>query len=126
MNNDDPKTKYVYCNRASMGIVVIVAGALFLLRNFGIPLPFESLHNWWALFILLGAAPSLSFAFYRLRTTGRVDAAVLHSLMSAAAVITVALFFLLELSWRLWWPLFVIYGGLWMIVKEDRRRHPGA
>ena len=33
----------------------------------------------------------------------------------------VALFFLLDLSWELWWPLFVIYGGLWMLVKGGRR-----
>ena len=28
--------------------------------------------------------------------------------------------FLLELSWRQWWPVFVIYGGLCMLTRGSR------
>ena len=105
-----------------MGLAAVAVGVVFLLRNFGIPLPFMQLHNWWALFILVGAVPSLGYAIQRYRTTGKVDQSVLHCLLSAAAVVMVALFFLLYLSWELWWPLFVIYGGLWMLVKGGRRQ----
>jgi hypothetical protein len=111
----------MYWSRAAMGLVIIAVGVVFLLRNFGISLPFMQLHNWWALFILLGAVPSLGYAIQRYRSAGKVDGLVLHSLLSATAVIMVALFFLLDLSWELWWPLFVIYGGLWMLVKGGRR-----
>jgi hypothetical protein len=111
----------MYWSRAAMGLVVIAVGVVFLLRNFGISLPFMQLHNWWALFILVGAVPSLGYALQRYRATGKVDQGVLHCLLSAVAVIMVALFFLLDLSWELWWPLFVIYGGLWMLVKGRRR-----
>jgi hypothetical protein len=116
------KTEHMYWSRAAMGLVVVAVGVVFLLRNFGIPLPFMQLHNWWALFILLGAVPSLGYAIQRYRAVGKVDGRVLHSLLSAAVVIMVALFFLLDLSWELWWPLFVIYGGLWMLVKDGRKR----
>ena len=116
------KPEHMYWNRAAMGLVVIAVGVVFLLQNFGISLPFMRLHNWWALFILLGAVPSLSYAIQRYRAVGKVDNRVLHSLLSAAVVVMVALFFLLELSWRQWWPLFVIYGGLWMLVKDGRKR----
>jgi len=34
------------------------------------------------------------------------------------AVITVALVFLLNLSWNRWWPLFIVYGGLWMLANN--------
>lgn len=116
------KNEHMYWSRAGMGLVVIVVGVVFLLQNFGISLPFMQLHNWWALFILVGAVPSLAYAFQRYKSTGRADARVLHSLLSALAVIMVAVFFLLELSWELWWPLFVVYGGLWMLVKSGGDR----
>lgn len=123
MNNTGADAKSLHCHpsRIVLGFVVVILGVLFLLQNFGVPLPFQSLQNWWALFILLGAVPPLSYAVARLQRTRRVDAGVLHGLMSAAVVVMVALIFLLDLSWDRWWPLFVIYGGLWMMVKGERR-----
>lgn len=68
--------------------------------------------------ILIGALPSLSCAVERYRRVGRVDGKVLHSLLSALAVAMIALMFILQLSWAQWWPLFVIYGGLTMMLRE--------
>ena len=73
------------------------------------------------MFILIGAVGPLSYAVDRYRSQKKFDGVVLHSLISAAAIITVALFFLLELSWNLWWPLFVVYGGLWMLANHWKR-----
>ncbi|MGA9853754.1 MAG: hypothetical protein WBR29_00555 [Gammaproteobacteria bacterium] len=39
----------------------------------------------------------------------------------SAAIVTVALFFLLELDWNRWWPLFIVFGGLWMLANEWQR-----
>ena len=119
------KGEHMYWSRAAMGLVVIAVGVLFLLKNFGIALPFMQLHNWWALFILLGAVPSLGLAAQRYQRVGRVDMIVLHSLLSAACVILVASFFLFDLDWEMWWPLFVIYGGLWVLLG-GKRRYRGA
>lgn len=118
--------EHMYWSRAATGLVVILVGVLFLLRNLGISLPFMQLHNWWALFILLGAIPSLAYALQRYRSVGRADYRVLHSLLTAAAVVMVAVLFLLDLSWERWWPLFVIYGGLWMFVRGGRRGDAGT
>ena len=123
METPDDKTIHLSWSRVASGLVVVLVGVLFLLRNFGIPLPFMALHNWWALFILLGAVPSLAVAFQRCHRTGRVDRLVLHALLSAAAVILVAVFFLLDLDWSRWWPLFVIYGGLWVLLGGKRRHY---
>jgi lipoprotein signal peptidase len=109
------------CGGLVAGLIVIAIGVLFLLDNFGISFGFMEYHNWWALFILIGAAGPLSYAVQRYRRQGRVDGAVLHSLVSAAAVVTVALMFLLDLSWNLWWPLFIIFGGLWMLANNWKR-----
>lgn len=115
------KNGHMYWSRAATGLVVVLVGVLFLLRNLGVALPFLQLHNWWALFILLGAVPSLAYAAQRYRSSGRVDQGVLHALLTAAAVAMVAVLFLLDLEWERWWPLFVIYGGLWMLVRGGRR-----
>lgn|SRR5487761_46124 len=99
-------------------LIVIAFGVFILLRNFGITLPFMEYHNWWALFILIGAVGPLSYAVRRYRQQQKFDGVVLHSLVSAVAVITVALVFLLNLSWNRWWPLFIVYGGLWMLANN--------
>lgn len=106
----------------TMGLVIVIIGFVFLLRNLGVPLPFIGLHNWWALFILAAAVPMLVQAADRYRRAGRVDRLVLHALLSAAAVILVAVMFLLDLDWAKWWPLFVIYGGVWTMAGVGRRR----
>ncbi|HEY3859230.1 MAG TPA: hypothetical protein VGM47_06425 [Gammaproteobacteria bacterium] len=106
----------------AMGLVVVAVGLVFLLRNLGIPLPFVGLHNWWALFILVGAVPLLAQAAESYRKAGRVDQKTLHALLSAASILLVAAFFLLDLDWAVWWPLFVIYGGLRMLAGVGKKR----
>lgn len=103
------------------GLIVIGIGVVFLLNNFGISFGFMEYHNWWALFILIGAAGPLTCAVQRYRAHGRMDGVILHSLVSAATIVAVALMFLLDLSWNLWWPLFVIFGGLWMLANNWKR-----
>lgn len=103
-------------------LLVIALGVFFLLGNLGIEVPLFNHANWWAWFILIGAAWPLFDAVERYRETGVIDGEVLHSLFTAAAVVMVALMFLLQLSWQQWWPVFVIYGGLCMLVRDSRRR----
>ena len=103
-------------------LMVIAFGVFFLLGNLGIDIPLFRTANWWAWFILIGAAWPLFDASERYRSVGTMDGEVLHSLLTAAAIVMVALMFLLALSWHQWWPVFVIYGGLCMLVRGPRRR----
>lgn len=103
-------------------VLVIAVGVLFLCVTLGVKFPFLNWANWWAWFILIGAAWPLSEAWERYRATGTLDDAVWHSLLHALAVVMVAGIFILGLSWAIWWPLFVIYGGLHMLVRDPRRR----
>jgi drug/metabolite transporter (DMT)-like permease len=57
----------------------------------------------------------------RYRSTGTVDGEVLRSLLTAAVIVMVALIFILGLSWQQWWPVFIIYGGLCMLLRDPRR-----
>lgn len=99
------------------GLAFIVIGVLFLLNNFGLQFGFMTYRNWWALFILIGAVGPLVHAVQRYQRQGRFDGRVLHSLVSAAAIITIAAIFLLDLAWDRWWPVFIIFGGLWTVSR---------
>jgi uncharacterized membrane protein len=99
---------------------VIGIGALFLLRNLGVKIPFLDTRNWWAWFILIGAVAPLAHAFELYRANGRFDGAVVHHLFVGAAIVTVATLFILDLSWQMWWPLFMILGGIAMLGRGGR------
>jgi len=102
-------------------LLVIAFGVLFLLGNLGIHLAFFDQQDWWAWLILLAALGPLSGAVERYRMVGAIDGVVLHALLTAAAIVMVAVMFILQLSWQQWWPLFVIYGGLCMLTRSWRR-----
>ena len=100
---------------------VIGLGVAFLLNNLGVRVPFLDIHNWWAWVILVGALAPLEHAWRLYRERGSVDGAVIHHLFAAAAIVAVAGMFILDLSWGLWWPLFLIFGGLSMLFRDRHR-----
>lgn len=121
MSVEEAKTSYRYRRQVVPGLIVIAVGVFFLLGNLDISLPFFDYANWWAWFILFAAAWPLYDAMERYRSAGSVDAYVLHRLLNAAAIVLVAMMFILQLNWGQWWPLFVIYGGACMLVRDPRR-----
>lgn len=102
------------------GLVIVAIGVYLLLHNFGVafPFPFLFMHNWWALFILIAAVGPLTQAIHAYRLRGRVDIHVARPALSALIIVTIALMFLFDVSWNRWWPVFVIYGGLWIVFRE--------
>ncbi len=103
------------------GLIVIAVGLVFLADNFGIDLPFFGWHNWWAMFILIGAVAPAGRAIDRYRSVGALDGQVVHALLSALAIVVVALIFLLDASFATWWPVFLVIGGLSMLVPGGKR-----
>lgn len=101
-----------------IGLAVVIIGGLLLARNLGFELFFLDFHNWWAFFILLAAIGPLQLA-YRCYQREGVGAAMLNALVSAGAIIFVALVFLLGLSFGTWWPVFIIIGGLYMMTGRN-------
>jgi len=126
MNEHDHGQPRRYRRSLVPALVVIAIGAFFLLDNLGFHFSLPYLRRWWAWLILVGTLVPLSTAFQRWREVGRADAAVLHSLLSAAGIAMVAAMFLIPLSWATWWPVFVIYGGLHMLIRSDRRNGDSA
>lgn len=129
MSESNAATRNPDCARQSRagnvftGLIVIAVGLAFLAANFGIDLPFFGWHNWWALFILIGAVAPASRAFDRYRDVGTIDAQVAHALLSALAIVTIALIFLLDASFGVWWPVFLVIGGLSMLTSGGKRRN---
>ena len=107
-------------------VAIIAIGVLFLANNLGYPLAWFDHGNWWAVIILLAAFAPLTRAWEAYHARGRFDAEVAYCLLSATAVVLVACMFLFELDWGVWWPLFVILGGLYTLVPHRHRRHDGC
>lgn len=122
MTPSDPTNARSSRSRVIPALLVIAIGVFFLLDNLAINLPFFDIENWWAWIILFAAALPLTDAVSRYRSVGTFDREVAHSLLSATAIVMVALMFILELSWHQWWPVFVIYGGLCMLIRGPRNR----
>jgi len=119
---NSPSQRRSRVGEIATGVIVILVGLVFLANNFGIDFPFFGWHNWWALFILVGAASPAARAFDRYRSVGTIDAQVAHSMVSTLAIVAVASIFLLDASFATWWPVFLVIGGLSMLVSGGRSR----
>lgn len=117
MNDNDPRPRPRGSQGLAVGVVVIAIGLFLLLDNLGVRMPFLRYHHWWAMFILIGAVGPVMQAIRAFRVSGRFDGSVARHALTALVIVSVALIFLLELSWSIWWPIFIIYGGCWMLLK---------
>lgn len=94
------------------GVVLVILGLVFLLRTFKV----DFLQNWWALFILIPAIGSFGNSWNAWRKEGKFNNAARSSLGGGLVILTVALMFLLNLSWVIYWPLMVIVPGFSMLL----------
>ena len=94
------------------GIVLVILGIVFLLRQFKI----DFLQNWWALFILIPALGSLSSAWAAWRKSGKFNSVARSALGGGLVILTVALMFLFSLNWIIYWPLMLIVPGFSMLL----------
>lgn len=99
-------------------VAIVALGVLFLLNNLGYPLDFLDHGNWWAIFILCAALAPLTRAYEVYRAHGHFDAEVAYCTLCGATVAVVGVVFLAGLDWTVWWPLFVIIGGLYTLVRR--------
>lgn len=102
----------------ALGIAIVAIGAILLARNLGIDFFFLEFDNWWAIFILLAAIGPLQHAYSSFMREGFSNA-VANSLVTTGAIVFVALIFLLDLAFTVWWPVFVIVGGLYMLTSRN-------
>lgn len=107
--------------RVWIGVVVVIIGGLLLANNLGYDLGLERLHNWWALLLFIPSAGKLHEAWSNLQAGFHLGhASVREPLITAVAFILVAVIFLMGLSWMTWWPVFLILGGLSLLMSGRR------
>jgi hypothetical protein len=94
------------------GVILIGLGVVFLFSN----LTGFELHNWWALFILIPAFASFGKALEAMRREGEMTREVWGALSGGAILLLIAGAFLFNLNWGLIWPIFLIIGGLGMLL----------
>ena len=96
------------------GLILILLGSIFLAQNyFG-----TTLHNWWALFILIPALSTLTTA-YALWRDGHADWAT-GPFIAGLGFLALTVLFLLDLPIGQNWPLFLILAGVALLLGRGR------
>ena len=113
--SDEMSTKNKNDNSSSIwtGAVLIMVGFVFLAQQFGS----FTLRNWWALFILIPAFSSFATAITMWQKDKKFHVGVWSTLYGGVFPLLVALMFLFDFDWGLYWPLFVIVGGVGMMIS---------
>lgn len=102
------------------GAILILLGGIFLLQNTGFMRGFD---NWWALFILIPAIGSFATAWRIYQEAGRQwTPAATGPLLGGLVLSGLAAMFLFGLNIGLWWPLFLIAGGIAVLLGASQWR----
>ena len=103
-----------------IGLILIVLGGLFLLRNTG---AFEiPLNNWWTVFILVPAIGAFDTALRTYRNAGnQLTAAVGSSLLLGLVLTGVTAAFIFGFNWSYFGPLLIIVAGIGILFNYTRR-----
>jgi len=95
-------------------LAFIVIGAIFLLRNFDM---LEVGHNWWAFFLLIPIAYSAAnFWRFRRASGGTFSPEMRNALIGMISMSFIMCVFLFGWNWGALWPVFLIIGGLSMLL----------
>jgi hypothetical protein len=97
------------------GIIIIIIGVIFLFQNLYV---IELGHQWWALFFLIPISFMVSDIWRRRQNNQSKIPASARGSFTGIIVLSVLMFtFLLELDWGIIWPVFIIIGGLSLILN---------
>jgi hypothetical protein len=110
---NQPRQVQRHSGNITGGLILIGIGTFFLLSQ----LTGFHFQNWWALFILIPAFHNLNEAWQGYQANGRLSANARHSLTGGIFLSMVAAFFLLNLSWNLFWPLVLILVGIGALLN---------
>lgn len=110
-------------NNMLIGLVVIAIGGFFLLKNFGIV---DWDFNWWAFFLLIPAGGILLNVWQEYQRNGEnLTRDLRNKLVVGAGILLIAFMLLIGLDWELYWPMFLILGGVALLLNvlgaSDRR-----
>jgi hypothetical protein len=95
-----------------LGVTLIALGAAFFIQSyFGF-----GFRNWWALFILIPAIAAFSTGWYAWKAGHTATATSQFTI--GLVVASVAAIFLLDIPWRLAWPVLFIVAGIGLLFPR--------
>jgi hypothetical protein len=100
------------------GLILIAIGVVFLLKNYGFPVP----HNWWAVFLFIPALAALGSAWTIWRREGHLTSAASGALVGGIILAGLGVSFLAGFDWSQLWPVILIVLGLVVVLGGLRRR----
>jgi hypothetical protein len=105
------------------GGLLILLGVIFLLENFGFPVP----ENWWAVFVLIPGliAFNTAWSIYR-RNNRQVTASARGALVSGLVLTALALALFFNFDFGRYWPVILIALGVAVIAGNFWRRKPSG
>jgi len=95
------------------GAILVLIGVIFLVQN----LTSFSLANWWALFILIPAASAFGRAYKAYQENGRLSGSARGGLAGGLVLTFIAFVFLFNLDFGRLWPVFLILGGIGLLIN---------
>ena len=103
--------------RYTRGVVLLVLGLVFLMKNYGTEIPLPD--NWWAGFLLLIGVSYLYFAW---RNYSANMESVRKYFRTGLALTVIGVVFLFGLDMGKLWPLFLVTAGLSALFFPRRVR----
>ncbi len=100
------------------GLILVGLGILFLLRNFGVPIP----ENWWAVFLILPGLGALWTAWRMYQRDGAMTRSVMSTAIVGAVLVVFGLSFLAGFDWGILWPVILIALGVAVVLGGHRRQ----
>lgn len=95
------------------GAMLIVLGLVFLIQN----LTGFSLDNWWGIFLLVPAGYMLFRTYQEYQEHKAFTMAGRNNLMAFITIALIAVITLFNLNWGTMWPLFLIIGGVGLLLR---------
>jgi hypothetical protein len=116
--------KLEFSTNATIGVVILAVGGFFLLKNFGI-ISWDFDFNWWALFLLIPAGSILQKVWREYQRNGEsLNRELRTKLVAGVALLFFGFMLLTGLDWDRYWPLFMIFGGMALLLNSLRSSDP--
>ncbi len=103
------------------GVILIALGVIFLLQNFGFPVP----SNWWAIFIMIPGIAALGGAWSIYEREGAWTSGAAGALVAGLIMVGMSLVFFFGFDFGKFWPVILILLGIAALSGTSwPRKHP--
>ncbi len=99
------------------GLILVGLGVLFLLKNFGVPVP----DNWWTIFLILPGLAALWTAWRMFQHDGQLTRTAATTAIAGGVLVLLGVSFFFGFNWGNFWPVILIALGIVVLLGGGRR-----